>query len=240
MTLLDLSEPLFQYICRTNRASRKGALQDMSQVRVDLKAIFAQMERTAPETPGLPEQYRKVRQPLVFFCDYMIRSSGMPFAAAWANLAEEESPPIFAGDELFFLVLDETLQDRSEDANGRLAVFYVCMGLGFYGYYENDPEQVRRRTKEIQGRIRKIIGDDGQGRICAEAYDHLDTSDLTEPPSRSLLPMVIALILLVCVLFVANVWLYRDKTGKLNADISEVIKGRDTALKDFPKAEANK
>ena len=37
MTLLDLSEPLFQYICRLNRSARKGGNYEMTQVQVIIK-----------------------------------------------------------------------------------------------------------------------------------------------------------------------------------------------------------
>jgi cytochrome bd-type quinol oxidase subunit 1 len=40
-----------------------------------------------------------------------------------------------AGDEKFFDLLEETLNDSSEDASERLAVYYTCLGLGFMGMY---------------------------------------------------------------------------------------------------------
>lgn len=230
MTLVELCEPLFQYVCRINRAGRIGAACDASQVRGDLKRIFATMESDAPDTPGLLDQYRLVRQPLVFFCDYIIRTSNMPFAMGWSNLAEEENPPIYTGDELFFRRLDETMVDRTEAANARLAVYYTCMGLGFLGLYESDIEQVQRRMREIAGRIRKLMDDDGARRICPEAYECLNTADLTEPPTRSLLPMTIALIALIAILFGANIWLYDSTSRKVTDSVKKLVDKVDTSV----------
>ena len=50
MTLLDLSEPLFQYISRLHRAARKGLSPEVGQVRADIKGIFAQMRSAAAAT----------------------------------------------------------------------------------------------------------------------------------------------------------------------------------------------
>ena len=40
MTLLELCEPLFQYMCRLNRLARSGSALEMDQVRNDIKKIF--------------------------------------------------------------------------------------------------------------------------------------------------------------------------------------------------------
>ena len=56
MTLLELSEPLFQYICRVNRSARKGGNYDLAQVlqrrsRVDEAIRFYTAARSIrPET----------------------------------------------------------------------------------------------------------------------------------------------------------------------------------------------
>ena len=40
-TLLDLCEPLFQYICRLNRSARKGGSYELAQVQSEIKALLA-------------------------------------------------------------------------------------------------------------------------------------------------------------------------------------------------------
>ena len=44
MTLLELCEPLFQYVCRLNRSARKGATPDEETVRADLQKILADIK----------------------------------------------------------------------------------------------------------------------------------------------------------------------------------------------------
>jgi type IV/VI secretion system ImpK/VasF family protein len=220
MTLLELCDPLFQYTCRLNRAARKGGGYDQQQVRADVRGIFADCQGKCVSTPGLREQYEKVRLPLVFFVDYTVRTSGLSFANEWKPLAEEEEKEIFTGDELFFDLLEETLKDRAEAATERLAVFYTCMGLGFMGYYETEPETVQRKMKEIAGRIRGLMDADDGGRICPETYESINTADLTTPPMRSLTPIVIGLVGLVLVVLFANGFSYWRNTSELGKAVS--------------------
>lgn len=227
MTPLELSEPFFQYICRINRAARKGAPMEASHVRSEIKGILSDMASKSTCTPGLREQYQAIRQPLIFFCDYIIRTSALPFAASWLNLAEEENPPIYTGDEMFFLMLDQTLQDKSEAATPRLAVYYACMGLGFLGYYETDVQQVQRRVKEIAARLRLGSDTEQADHVCPEAYENINTSDLTEPPSRSLMPMIVAMACLLVLLFIINVFLYNSAASELTDSIKVMVERAD-------------
>src|SRR5205085_11027944 len=65
-SLLELCDPLFHYICRLNRSARKGgAIFDQSQVKAELKAIFASMKRRASADARLSAQYREVELPLI-------------------------------------------------------------------------------------------------------------------------------------------------------------------------------
>jgi hypothetical protein len=40
--LLDLCEPLFQYVCRLNRSARKGGNYELSQVQSENKGYLAE------------------------------------------------------------------------------------------------------------------------------------------------------------------------------------------------------
>ena len=73
MTLVELCEPLFQYVCRLNRSARRGASVAQGTVRAELHAMFGQMREKAQQTPGLADQYERVRLPLVYFVDFMIK-----------------------------------------------------------------------------------------------------------------------------------------------------------------------
>ena len=158
MTLLELTEPIFQYVCRLNRLARKSggpassdtsfiakapgsaptgptrvAGLDYAVVRSEVKAMFEDFLARSNSDMRLNTQAREVELPLLFFVDSMISDSALPFAAQWNQnrLAYERNE--LAGDEKFFDLLEETMKDSSENASERLAVFYNCIGLGFSG-----------------------------------------------------------------------------------------------------------
>lgn len=221
MTLLELCDPLFQFVCRLNRSARKGARPDLDQVRDEVKAIFGQMRSTAANAPALVAQYEKIELVLIFFVDFMIKSSALPNAGEWQELAYERKE--LAGDEKFFDLLDETLADKSDAAGERLAVFYTCIGLGFTGWYTGQPEYLRRKMLECSTRIRAHVDSDHLAKLCPESYEHVNTSNLIEPPGSSLVGIGIALVGLVIVLFVANAYLYNSTSSELIKSLKRIV-----------------
>ena len=228
MTLSELCEPLFVYLCRLNRSARKGGDLEPSRVRSEIKAVFQDIGNAASADPRLSDQYGRVELPLVFFADAIVAESELPFAAEWNKdrLAFEKNE--LAGDEKFFDLLDETLSDPSEQATERLMIFYTCLGLGFTGWYAGQTEHLQRKMLEMSARIPSLIGVDETRRICPEAYDHVDTSNLIEPPGKKLLGLGIALAGLAAVLVVVNALLFRWTSEDL-AGILRQILGREEA-----------
>jgi len=208
MTLLDLSEPLFQYICRLNRSARKGGNYEMTQVQADIKGMLAE-GKSKSVGENLSDQWDKIELPLIFFCDFMIKESALPWAREWKELAFEHQE--MAGDEKFFDLLEETLKDKSPAANQRLAVFYTCIGLGFTGWYTGQPEYLRRKMKEIAARLQAGGQIADAARICADAYEKVDSRDLIEPPGTKLIGIGIALLGLIFVLFFVYGFLSRQR-----------------------------
>jgi hypothetical protein len=219
MTLLELSEPLFQYICRLNRSGRKGGNYDLNQVQSELKGILADAKNTAL-TANLTDQWDKIELPLIFFCDFMIKTSTLPWALDWREIAFERHE--LTGDAKFFTLLEETLRDKSPGANDRLAVYYTCIGLGFQGEYIGQPEYLRRKMKEIAARLQAAGSFNETHKICSDAYDKVDTRDLIEPPGTKLIGIGIALVGLIVVLFFTYGFLYNDAAHKLKAALNTV------------------
>ena len=60
MTLLELTEPLFQYICRLNRVARKNAPIEYQTVKSELHELFTKIEEKSLTEHRLAEQYQKV------------------------------------------------------------------------------------------------------------------------------------------------------------------------------------
>jgi type IV/VI secretion system ImpK/VasF family protein len=235
-TLLDLCEPLFQYICRLNRSARKGGNYELAQVQSEIRSFLGEA-RSKAVSLNLSEQWEKIELVLMFFCDFMIKESALPWAREWKELAFERHE--MAGDEKFFDILEETLKDRSPSANERLAVMYACLGLGFTGWYTGQPEYLRRKMKEIAARLQAAGMFAETDRICPDAYDNVDTRDLVEPPGTKLVGIAIALIGLMIVLFFAYAYLYRDSASKLTSALTKIQENSRSAT-EAPAKEAGK
>ena len=247
MTLLELTEPLFQYICRLNRIARRGStskLGDTSFVpktavgaaaaarganlddvvaRSEIKALLEDMMSKAATDLRLSQQARKIELPLIFFVDSMISEGTLPFAAQWNQnrLAYERQE--LAGDEKFFDLLDETLKENGEEAAERLAIFYICIGLGFTGIYFKQPEFLRKTMLSIAPRIRHLVENDQTAKICPEAYQGVDTRDLVQPPSSRMVLVGLVFAGFTLAVLISYFVMYRQASKNLNNSIKEVL-----------------
>lgn len=230
MTLLELSEPLFQYICRLSRSARKGVRIEPNTVRTEVKAILADMHNKAMSDRALVSQYEKIDLVYLFFVDFMVRECLGSAAGSWSELAAERKE--LAGEERFFDMLDETLKEPGEAAAERLAIYYVCIGLGFTGWYTGQPEYLRKKMLEISSRIRHLMDSDTLTKICPEAYENVNTANLVEPPGRRLIGVGIVLVGLLLVVFAANIALYYHSKSQLTSaldGITEAVRGKSAS-----------
>jgi type VI secretion system protein ImpK len=226
MTLVECCEPLFQYVCRLNRSARKGVSAEMVQVRSEVKGVLAECRGRAGQHQQ-QENYEKVEIILLYFVDFMVRSSTLPFARQWQDLAQEKGQ--MAGDEDFFDQLDATLRDTSDAATERVGVFYTCMGLGFTGWYAGQPDVLRKKMLEISSRLRGQMDADRSARICPEAYEHVNVSDLVQPPAGKLMGVGIVLAGLALTMFAANIALYLDKQTSMKQSLHSLVKKQGEA-----------
>ena len=223
MTLLELCEPLFQYVCRLRRSARVGRTMGMDEVRNDVARIFSDMKAEASHSPELAAQYEKVELPLIFFIDFMIKESNLPFAADWVELGRERNE--LAGDEKFFDVLDAELADPSDAATQRLVIFHTCLGLGFTGVYTGQLESIQRMISKISTRISGLMDADKKSYICPGAYESVDTRDFIEPPGAQLVGIAITLIALIIIWAVAYCCLFKWTSDDL-AESLDMITGQ--------------
>ncbi len=216
MKLLDVCEDIFQYVCRLNRSARKGAPLEPTMVRSDIKSLLSKARSAAAQDPLLAQQFDQVERPLVYFIDFMIEESSLPFAGDWKNhRLQSEMFSVNDGDEHFFDLLDETLRDTSAQATERLAVYYTCLGLGFTGFYQGQPEYLRRKMMEMNARLREVVDMDLGKRVVPEAYEHVDTSDLIQPPARSLVGLLIAVVVVIVSIIAMSVVLYLKESSNM-------------------------
>jgi type VI protein secretion system component VasF len=257
MTLLELTEPIFQYICRLNRIARRGsaprtgetnfltkaaaaapsptaaaargaALDDVV-ARSEIKALVEDMMSKAATDLRLSQQARKIELPLIFFIDSMISESALSFAAQWNQNRMAYERQELAGDEKFFDLLDETLKESGEDAAERLAVFYVCIGLGFTGIYFKQPEFLRKTMLSIAPRIRHLVENDQTARICPESYQGVDTRNLVQPPGSRMVLLGLVFACFTLAVLISYVVMYQQSSKNLNNSIEEVL-AQDLAL----------
>jgi len=252
VTLLELTEPLFQYICRLNRiacrgksgetttfltktaaaassaapaaAPARGASLDEVVVRSEIKALLEDLMSKASLDLRLSQQASKIELPLIFFIDSMIAESALPFAAQWNQHRLAYDREELAGDEKFYDLLDETLKESGEDAAERLAVFYICIGLGFTGIYFKQPEFLRKTMLSIAPRIRHLVENDQSARICPEAYQGIDTRNLVEPPGNRMVLVGLVFACFTLAVLISYVLMYREASRNLHNSIEEVLR----------------
>ena len=152
----------------------------------------------------------------------MIRNSNLGFATDWQELAHGIGE--HDGDEKFFDMLDDALRDPAPDAVMRLRVFYTCLGLGFTGWYAGQTELLRKRMLEISARIRGVTEADHASRIVPEAYEHVNTGNLIDPPGASLTGIGMCVGGLLIVLFVANMYLDKSSSRNMNEAIQNIVR----------------
>lgn len=234
MTLIEICEPLFQYVCKLNRLGRKGGRTDEGLVRSEIKEIFSTMRAKAEATPGMGGPYEQTEKILMFFTDLMILHSQLNFARSWRPFsADPRELGINEGAELafeerFWENLDDTLKDPTESAMYRLSIFYVCIGLGFTGLYEGQPDFRKRKMLEISSRLRGMIDVDQASKICPAAYEGVDTRPLHISPARKLTGVVIALSVFTLAVLVGYVYFFKDAQDKL-AKATETVAATRTS-----------
>ena len=223
MKLLELYEDFFQYICRLNRSAKTQAHPEYGRVRVEIKDLLEQAVRNASADVKLLNQVKRLELPLIFFVDYLVCTSRLRFAGQWAEKRLALDRNELAGDERFFDFLEEDLRDTSEEAAERLAVYHVCLGLGFMGMYQSQPEQIRRYLEQIFPRVRQWVDNDPRTKISEEAYKCTDTRVLTDPPGNKILLVAIAFIFVSLSVLVVYYGLYAHAVGDSKGCIKTIL-----------------
>ena len=227
MKLLDLYEDLFQYVSRLNRAAKAETHPEYARVRGEVKTLLEEVNRSAAADVRLLNQVKKLELPMIFFVDNVICTSRLKFAPQWIDnrLANERNE--LAGDERFFDFLEADLTDTSEEAAERLAVYYICMGLGFTGMYQGRPEQIRKYIEQIFPRIRQWVDSDPRTKISEEAYRYTDTRKLTEPPNNKII-LVALLFLFLCLSAMAFYYaLYVNASSDLTDSVKRITRAAE-------------
>jgi type IV/VI secretion system ImpK/VasF family protein len=225
MKLLELYEDLFQYMCRLNRAARTEAQPEYARVRGEMDTLLKDVLRNATSDVRLLNQAKKLELPVIYFVDNLICTSRLKFAQQWAErrLAREMHNEL-AGDERFFDFLEQDLADTTDEAAERLAVFYVCLGLGFTGMYQGRPDQIRKYIEQIFPRVRQWIDSDPRTKISEEAYRYTDTRILTEPASNKIIFVALLFVFLCVSSLGVFCLLFASASADLRESVGEILK----------------
>jgi len=223
MTPLELYEPVFTRVCVLNRLGRnQGGSLTYDQLRLEIEQLLAGIRNTAEADPVLKAQWQKLELPMIFFMDSMISESGLAVASTWNRTRLAYDRKELAGDEKFFDLLDETLNDPSDEASQRLVVFYTCIGLGFTGWYGGQPEYLRGKMLDISQRIRSAMETDQTVRICLETYLNVDTRDLVQPPASRLGGIAIVFAGLCLIVVTVEAYLFHAASLSLTDSLTAI------------------
>jgi type VI secretion system protein ImpK len=225
LNLVELCEPLFQYVCMLNRIARApGEAIEFEPLQKQIKQMFEEMAQAAAVDSRLQAQFEKVRTPLIFFVDSMMAESKLGLAPQWHKNRLAYEFKELAGDEKFFDLLDETLAETGPEAAERLAIFYTCLGLGFSGWYAGQPEYLRKKMLDIAKRMPpQLIDTKHTERICPEAYEYADRRNLVEPPGIKLATMAILFVGFFFVVMAVNFYLFRTASTGLAESLRTIL-----------------
>jgi type VI protein secretion system component VasF len=223
MTPLELCEPIFTKICVLNRLGRSHAgFLDYDQLRTEIEQLLAGVKNSADPDPALKVQWQKLELPMIFFVDSMISESGLAAASTWNRTRLAYDRKELAGDEKFFDLLDETLNEPSDEASQRLLVFYTCLGLGFTGWYAGQPEYLRGKMLDISQRLKTAMDTDKTVKLCPETYLNVDTRDLVQPPTSRLGGIAIVFAGLCLIVVMVEIYLFHTASLSLTDSLSAV------------------
>lgn len=236
--LKKLCEPLFIEVCEINRIVRKG-----SGDRLDKNAVLDRIQRTlasirakAEGNLDLQKQYDEVEPILIYFVDDSVMSSNAPWRFQWEPPMEEMRYGTRVGGKQFFEMLDQHLQDGSAGATERLEIFYICIGLGFTGWYLTDPDYLEKKMSDIASRLRRADKLGNMGRIIPKNELNIDTSQLFVSKGPWFVVMSILTICLVLAVLIGNIVLYQIAVADLGKDLEAIHEASPINTDGTPKS----
>jgi type VI protein secretion system component VasF len=226
VSYVDLVEPFFQYVCRLNRSAKSltPVKADLAVVRGDIENILQKIAAKANRDVALSRLHAKMEKPLVYYVDSIIAQSNLTIASEWhrqrmAALRWGDK----VGDENFFKLLEAELTSQTENSDQALAVFYLCLCLGFTGgEFINKPTVIDGYIGRIAPRIRSLVDSDLNARICDEAYEvH---RPLPAPVGSRIGIIALVFLFITLSVFVVYYALYISATGDLRAAVDAVTR----------------
>lgn len=225
LRIIDVCEPVFLYVCELNRLGREGVHQEFSAVRHRVNELLDQCQETASVSNRLAAQWKEIEPALCCFLDSMIEDANLSCSREWAErrLAEEKCT-ILSGDDTFFVLLDDELEQK--DTNGevreRLEFYYACLRLGFAGRYQDDPDQLNRYNQRVAGRVQHLLKKGVHDLFTPDAYEHTDRRPLNMDTAPAAWGVVILTGTFLIFFFVLIGFFYKSSARNLESAIETI------------------
>jgi type IV/VI secretion system ImpK/VasF family protein len=228
MNLAEFCAPIFTLVCELNRARARSEPVDLAKSRARCLRILSELDKKAENSRdvNLLRRWKRIKQPLVFFVDGMVANSQLAGRASWQRIAHELFDNL-AGDEDFFREhLDKVLNTDDADSRELLLVFYICLGLGYYGMYASEPGAVLERQERIRQRLGDVLEVRPDAYLCRGARNDAyfaDTEGLPPPADTRVAFWAVVFACALVLLSFAYATGYVLATGKLRGTLDNIV-----------------
>ena len=221
VTMNQACAPLFLYLTtfRRNAAFSTTSIQQLSS---SLQREFDKLKTRCERDASLSKLHERVRYALVATADQVVLGSVWPQRAGWSmNLLETHYFGRAEGGKQFYRVVDEVLDDGSDDAAAVAEVLFSCMALGFQGELLGERSELERRRRQLFEKAR-LPGRMGPS-LAPDAYGRNAQKDLTTLPTLGTIRMVGITVGALLFAFLAGRVATGALTGKDRAKIAEIV-----------------
>lgn len=212
--LSEICWPVFDVLIGFDRQVRSGEAPDAEQVRYELVHALGDAEDLARRDPTADRLWeRRVKQMLVYLIDYKLLNSEWPGREYWWNHLFQTDPEILGeiealGGEKFFQECDEVQKDydlassrhRADAAElgDLLALYYICLRLGFKGRYHDQPQELAEYTRRLFTRL-PAYARTRETRIFGDQYNPVIRPRPVPPGMAVTMLLLIAVVVVVAI-----------------------------------------
>jgi type VI secretion system protein ImpK len=217
-SLSDACAPLFLFLSTfwRNAAASKTTVAELKQA---LHERFDAVRDECGKDPRLAALFERARYGLIAAADQVVVSSSWSHRAAWsAAPLEKDFFKKLEGGKRFYRLVEDVLQDVSDDAVEIAACLFTCMALGFRGELIGEKKELERCRRQLfeKARLAGAIGE----HLTPQAYGRNAEGRSVVLPTANTLRLVAisigALVFLVLSLWVAEGWKNRYTVERLD------------------------
>ncbi|MCC7011422.1 MAG: DotU family type IV/VI secretion system protein [Planctomycetes bacterium] len=240
-TLAQACNPLFLYLStfwRNSATSRATLIEVKEQLRVQ----FEGLRESCLRDPRLTAKYERIHYALVAAADQIVLSSSWPQRAQWATSPlEKDYFKKLEGGKRFFRLVEEVVQEPTEDAAEIAECLFTCVALGFRGELIGEKRELERTRRALFEKAR-MAGSLGE-RITPEAYNRTVPGRPIVLPTTNILRLVAvtvaALVFMVLVFKLTVRIAHSDTIGSAKVIGDALEDGSRIELDDLPDAMAD-